>query len=383
MKTLKIFSVVLAIALSFWNCENEPLEPNSQDVNLLLKMDKDKDLHKSKLQNREFISEALTDNIIGNSNVRKMQVYTPPGYDKHGSKEYPVVYLLHSLPFSEKAFIDISTWDEWINPNGIFKEYPDFPTEGFRIWVDNLIESRAIEPMIMVMPNANSEAGYGFSFYTNSILNGNFEDYIVNDLVNYVDAHYRTIPNASGRAVIGFSQGGYAAFKFGLTHSDVFNTVASHAGLLLVDAPLAMGEMVIAENPDGFMGPDPAKMLTSAGYAMSAAWSPNLTNPPFYVDLPFEWPSPAPIPEVATKWYQHDVFNLLDTHVNEFKSLSGIYFDVGLYDELGTGLAYPYLIDKLNYYSIDYTFESFEGGHFNKTFERLAISLAFCSNAMK
>ena len=45
------------------------------------------------------------------------------------------------------------------------------------------------------------------------------------------------------------------------------------------------------ENQGGFTGPDPTKFLTSAMYAMSAAWSPNLNNPPFYVDLPLEFQS--------------------------------------------------------------------------------------------
>ena len=377
----KLIFLSLLSALIFWSCEKEVLDYGFDTKSTVNK--EQMKFHKSKLQNRVLLSEALTDNVIGNTNVRKIQIYTPPGYDRQGDERYPVVYLLHGIPFSEKAFTDISTWDEWVDPNGIFKEYPDFPEEGFRSWVDGLIESGIIEPLIIVMPNANSEAGYGFSFYSNSILNGNFEDYIVNDVVNYMDDNYNTIKSADGRAVIGYSQGGYAAFKFGIKHADVFSTVASHCGLLLVDAPLSLGSVIIAENPNGFVGPDPSKFMTSAGYAMAAAWSPNLNNPPFYVDLPFVWPSPDPVPEVAMRWYQHDVFTMLDMHVNEFKSLKGIYFDVGIYDELGTGLAYPYLFDKLNYYGINYTFESFDGGHFDKTFERLATSLAFCSDALK
>jgi enterochelin esterase-like enzyme len=380
MKTIKKISLLLVAVMTFWSCEHDPIESGIQESNL--STDLKQDIHKSKLQNKEFTSESLMYNVIGNDPVRKMQVYTPPGYNHKRAEGYPVVYLLHGLPFTEKSFIDLHTWDEWVNPNGIFTTYPDFPQEGFRLWVDSLIETGEMEPMIIVMPNAMTYP-YGFSMYSNSILNGNFEDYIVNDLVNFMDKRYNTIASNEGRAVIGYSQGGYAAFKFGLKHPNIFGVVASHSGLLLVDAVLSMGEVIIAENPDGFTGPDPAKFLTSAGYAFSAAWSPNLNNPPFYVDLPFEWPSPIPIPDVSDKWHQNDVFTLLDTHVDDFKSLKGIYFDVGIYDELGTNLAYPYIIQKMDAYGIDYTYETFEGGHFNKTFERLAVSLAFCSNAFK
>ena len=379
-KTIFIIGLIAAI-LTLWSCEEDFIEPNQLETNQVSQKN-ELIIHKSKLQNKSFISESLINNVIGNDSVRKMQVYTPPGYDRKRAEGYPVVYLLHGEPFSEKAFIDIKAWDEFAASQSVLSPERDDPPEGFRLWVDNLIETGKMEPMIIVMPNAMTYP-YGFSMYSNSILNGNFEDYIVYDLVNFMDKRYNTIASNEGRAVIGYSQGGYAAFKFGLKYPDIFGAVASHSGLLLVDAVLSMGEVIIAENPDGFTGPDPAKFLTSAGYAFSAAWSPNLNNPPFYVDLPFEWPSPFPIPEVSAKWYQNDVFMLLDTHVDNFKSLKGIYFDVGDYDELGMNLAYPYIFQKLDAYEINYTFESFPGGHFDKTFSRLAVSLEFCSNALK
>jgi S-formylglutathione hydrolase FrmB len=253
--------------------------------------------------------------------------------------------------------------------------------------VDNLIAEGTIEPMIIVMPNSGT-VPYGFSFYTNSMLNGNFEDFIAHDLVNYMDNNYNTKADASGRAVIGHSQGGYAAFKFGMLHPDIFETVASHSGLLFVDAFLDPNFIYLLEqeNQGGFTGPDPTKFLTSAMYAMSAAWSPNFNNPPFYVDLPLEFQADNhlyPIPEVMNLWHQNDVFNLLDSYHDDFNTLNGIYLDVGLFDELGTQLAHEPVITKLDYYNIDYTFETYNGGHHTHMFERLAVALDFCSNKMK
>jgi enterochelin esterase-like enzyme len=382
MKTLRVLTVLLAVLLASWSCEREE-SGTLYEANLRVS-DSDVKVHKSQVQNRAFVSESLIDNVIGNHFVRKMQVYTPPGYKKNGPEAYPVVYLLHGLPFSEKAYIDESTWDPWVRPGEIwpFQEYPDFPQEGFREWVDNLIETGKIEPMIIVMPNAASEAGYGFSFYTNSVLNGNFEDFIVEDLVAYMDAHYNTIPDPTGRAVVGHSQGGYAAFKLGLLHPDVFGTVASHSGLLLLDAMFSLGPVVVAENPDGFVGPDMSKFLTSGMYGMSACWSPNLNNPPFFVDLPFEYPSGEVVPDVYMRWAEHDVFQLIDRYIDNFKSLDGIYLDIGMYDELGMYQAYPFLIQKLNAYGVDYRYETFEGGHFTNAFERLGVSLSFISDSM-
>lgn len=362
-------------------CEKDTIEKtliNEQATNLTTKK-----AGNSKLQNKVMQSVSLKDNFIGNHFVRKLQVYTPPGYKKNGAQQYPVVYLLHGFPFSEKTFIDRSEWDEWITPYLFTQEYPDFPEEGFRLWVDGLITQGMIEPMIIVMPNAATNP-YGFSFYTNSALNGNFEDFIVNDLVSYIDKRYNTISNAWGRAVVGHSQGGYAAFKFGMLHPDVFGVVASHSGLLYVDALVGLADVIKQENQDGFTGPDPTKFLTSAMYAMSAAWSPNLEKPPFLVDLPFEFQGDdlVPVPGVLERWYANDVFTLLDTHHDAFKSLNGIYFDVGMYDELGTQLAHEPVIYKLDHFNVDYTFETYEGGHHSHMFERLAAALEFCSNTM-
>ena len=124
------------------------------------------------------------------------------------------------------------------------------------------------------------------------------------------------------------------------------------------------------------------KFFTYAAYAMSAAWSPNLDNPPFFVDFPIDHDTGAPITEIAMKWYAHDVFNMLDTYVANFKSLDGIYMDIGMADELGMHLTYPYIIQKLNAYGVDYTYETFDGGHFTHAFERLAVSLEFISDTM-
>jgi len=372
--------IIFIASMSFWRCENEMIEPSFQDTDLKYETEKTI-VHKSKLQNREFISTALVNNPMGNVDIRKMQVYTPPGYDHKREIGYPVVYLLHGLPFSEKAYIDKSTWDNWIDPNGVFKMYPDFPQEGFISWVDNLIETGKIEPMIIVMPNAEN-MNYGFSFYTNSVLNGNFEDYIVYDLVNFVDKRYNTIANRNGRAVIGNSQGGYAAFLFGMKHPDIFGAVASHSGMIVLDLPLSLGQVLIAENPNGFTGPDPTKFYTSAAYAMSTAWSPNLNNPPFYVDFPIEYPSGDVIASVRERWLENDPFTLLDSYADNFRSLNGIYFDCGSYDELNICAANDFMKQKLYVYGISYTHDEFEGGHFTNIFSRLEISLAFCSNAM-
>lgn len=354
------------IIFSYWSCQEDEFNP---------------DIGISKLQEREVESKSLENNPLQNSSIRNIQVYTPADYSVDQNKNYPVVYLLHGLPFTEKSFISQETWEPWIGGTSPFQSYPDFPEKTFRQWIDAMIESGLIEPMIIVMPNAANN-NYGFSWYSNSILNGGFEDYIVNDLVSFMDSNYRTIAKKEGRAVIGFSQGGYAAVKYGLLHADKFSVIAGHSGLLYLDGILSMGSVLVDENPGGFQGPDPAKFLTSAMYSMSAAWSPNTNNPPFMVDLPFEYPSGAVIPSVREKWMMHDAFTLLDSNMESFKSLDGIFIDCGDFDELGmTDMVKAFCL-KMQAMNVEHTYETYQGGHFDHMYSRLERSLTFCSDKM-
>ena len=95
-----------------------------------------------------------------------MSVYLPPGYES-STQRYRVVYLLHGYTGNDRG---------WMNPSYV----------GLPEMMDHLIERHTIEPMIIVMPNAFNR--FGGSFYTNSALSGNWEDFIAHDLVNYTDA---------------------------------------------------------------------------------------------------------------------------------------------------------------------------------------------------
>lgn len=368
MKTRFFLFAAMFAVFACWNCDDDD-DPDPEPY------------FPSKLELRQFDSQALANNPAGTPTLRNVNVYTPEHYNPDGDDEYPVVYLLHGLPFGEDAYISQEAWDHWVDPEGMFKTYPDFPQEGFQKWVDNMIAAGEIDPLIIVMPDAES-LPYGFCFYTNSALNGNFEDFIANDLVAYIDANYKTMANSHGRAVIGHSQGGYGAIKLGMKHPDKFGTVAAHSAPLYFEGFKAQTPLIIAENPDGMMGPDPAKFLTSSIYAFAAAWSPNLNNPPFMVDLPFEHPSGATIEETWARWLEHDPLTMLGTYGANFKSLDGIYFDAGLNDVFGFNLTADAFHQALDANGIAHTYENFDGDHFDKAFARLEVSLGFCSGKM-
>ena len=80
---------------------------------------------------------------------RSLYVYLPEGYDPQGLTDYPVVYFLHGGGFASYPFL-----------HGM---------------LDNLIGSGTISPIIFVQPDGSGANGAGY--YTNSDLNGNYEDY--------------------------------------------------------------------------------------------------------------------------------------------------------------------------------------------------------------
>lgn len=326
----------------------------------------------SKLEEIKFTSPALTGNFFGDPAERKVMIYTPPDYDPMGTKVYPVVYLLHGMPLGDSSYVDPKLWAN-------MHEKPDFPKQGFRAWVDSLIAVKAIEPMLIAMPDAKTK--YGFCFYTNSILQGNYEDFIAEDLVAYVDSHYKTIANRNGRSVIGHSQGGYGAVRMGMMRPETFGTVAAHVGALWFDGLKAGHYFLLLENPAGFNGPSPEKFLTTVTYGMAAAWSPNLSNPPWYVDIPVNYPSGTPRQNIFNKWLEHDPYSLLSSHSSHLRSLNGLYIDAAL-DDPWYELPAKYH-EGLTSNNIPHVYYEFKGGHFNKMFERLEISLKFCSGAME
>jgi len=327
-------------------------------------------------------SPSLEGNPLGDPATRNITIYLPPSYDKGGS--FPVVYLLHGYIGNETTFVaeDTTYWN-------FFPTGTDFPENGFSGMLDDLIAAGKLKEMIVVMPDASNK--YGGSWYTNSEVIGNYEDYIVSDLVGYIDTHYHTIPSPDSRAIVGHSMGGYGAMKLAMKHPAVFGAVAAHsAEPLSVELRKFVIPIVLEENPDVLVGPNleisaanQERFLTSLFYSSGAAFSPNLENPPFFVDLPFEYPSGVIIDEVWEKWLAHDPLTMLETYGENLASLRGVYFDIGNQDEFGLQPHSEVFHQALTEAGIAHEYQTYDdGGHFNRIFERLTISLSFISDAL-
>jgi peroxiredoxin len=133
--------------------------------------------------------------------IRKMLVYLPAGYDG-GSKRYPVIYCFSS------------GFDSYRNV---------FEQKGAQSLFDNAIATRVIDGFIPVSVDMNTLLGS--SWFVNSTATGNWEDFLVQELVPYMDGNFRTLANRDSRGLLGDGMGGYGAIRMGMKHPDVFGIV--------------------------------------------------------------------------------------------------------------------------------------------------------------
>ncbi|HLP71360.1 MAG TPA: alpha/beta hydrolase-fold protein [Bacteroidales bacterium] len=141
----------------------------------------------------------------GTSTSRRAFVYTPPAYDQDKSSRYPVLYLQHGWGEDETA------WSNQGHANLI---------------MDNLIADGKIKPFIIVMT-------YGM---TNDVKMGGlknfdikpFQTVLIDELIPYIDASFRTLADQPHRAMAGLSMGGMETKTITLARPDIF----SHYGLL-------------------------------------------------------------------------------------------------------------------------------------------------------
>jgi S-formylglutathione hydrolase len=294
--------------------------------------------------------ESLAGNLQGESSDRDVSVYLPPNYAGEQKQRYPVLYLLHGYGASD------ATWTG--------------DTVRVRTIVDAAVTRGASPKVIVVMPNASSR--YLGSMYSNSVTAGNWEGYVADDLVQYVDRHYRTVADRRARGLAGHSMGGYGALRIGMKRPDVFGAVYAMSACCLTASlnPFAQS-MAAAEQIGRRADVKDADSTTLAIFARAAAWSPNPGKTPLFFDLPAE--DGTLRPEIVAKWAANAPLAMLDQYVSNLKRLNGLAFDVGEQDEAVSPAAVRTLHERLAERGIEHQYETFEGGHANRMADRLGF----------
>lgn len=306
---------------------------------------------------------SLERNLLGDSADKRVLIYLPPDYDTAKKKRYPTIYILHGFSLGS------SLLDDW---GAVTKE-----------WMDKLVAAGQIQGMIAVIPDGQN--AYRGGFYTNSEAGGGYEDYVVKDLVAYVDTHYRTIPEAGSRGVGGHSMGGYGAFVLGMKHPDVFSATYSlspccmgFVGDLTSSNSAWRETLALKTRKDVEAAVKAEKFYVVALLAMSAAFSPDGNATPLLADEPYLLRDGNLVPRtgVIAKWEEHFPVNLVEKYRVNLLNLRGIWLDYGTKDEFShIPIATSDLSSKLAKAGIPHTFEVFEGTHDSKAPERVGARM--------
>ena len=143
---------------------------------------------------------------------RHAMVYTPAGYDLKANikKRYPVLYLQHGMGEDETG------WSKQGHMQHI---------------MDNAIASGEAVPMIVVMESGDIKAPFGPGQSRDQYGNS-FYPVLLNDLIPYIDANFRTKTDRDNRAMAGLSWGGHQTFDVVLTNLDKFSYIGTFSGAI-------------------------------------------------------------------------------------------------------------------------------------------------------
>jgi enterochelin esterase family protein len=218
-----------------------------------------------------------------------------------------------------------------------------------------------------------------------SPVTGRFEHYVLEDVVAFVDAHHRTIPDARSRGVFGFSSGGFGAWHLASRNPDVFGAMA----VLSADSFLDMTHKFILYKfldsiwPDAPSGPIEGNDWSQIVYDYSATYSPNPDNPPYFVDLPVAFPSGELIQEVWDRWLSYDPVVNCHDRLDNLRKLSDILLDVGVNDDYNLHWGHRILSHHLREAGVAHEARENTGNHGGRARERYQVALEWLSHVLE
>ena len=284
--------------------------------------------------------KSLEGNLEGDAVDRDLVVVLPPSYAKSPRRRYPVLYFLHGFGIT----------------GGWFSAFMHVPET-------MLAASAKGQEFIIVLPDTDTK--FGGSMYSNSPTTGDFESFIAEDVVNYVDSHYRTLARRSSRGLVGHSMGGYGTWRIAMDHPEKWGAIYAMSACCMsarketVESATKMSQLTVDQAANGNFG-------VKAGVASLVAWSPNPKNPPFYADMPLK--DGAVDPSVLDRWAANSPIVLASSHVSQLKTFAAIASDGG--DKDGLTKDATVMHEQLDRFGIQNTFEVYDGNHTNHIAER-------------
>lgn len=278
-----------------------------------------------RLDRQTIDSTLLRGNPLGDPHERPVWVYLPPGYDDTDTR-YPTVYVLQGFTGHVSMWANRSAY-----------------RQPFLETADQVFASGEVPGCIVVYVDAWT--AYGGSQFVDSPGTGRYHSYLCEEVVPWVDARYRTIPERASRAVSGKSSGGFGAMITPMLRPDLFGALATHAGDSLYELCYIPGfgdcaRMLRQHDHDivawwrdftsrvAFTKAEDSDLLMLL--AISACFSAREDGTP---ELPIEPLTGRLVPEVWERWLAWDPVRMVAGHAEAVRSWESVWIDAGTKDQ--------------------------------------------------
>jgi hypothetical protein len=352
----------------------------------------------------EHVSRVLADNRLGDPHVRKLAVWLPPAYDDNSSrgrgKRFPV--LVDMVGFTGSGLSHIA----WKN----FSE--NVPERAAR-----LIHEGKMAPAIIVFPDCFT--ALGGNQYVNSSAVGRYADYLIREIIPFIDREFRTLSSREHRGCFGKSSGGYGAIIHGMKYPATWGAIADHSGdayfdfVYGCDWPNTLNELSKYRdkkpNLDNYSvrrmerGADRGlddgrvsrfletiwkkrKLSLGESHAimnlcMAATYDPDPRAPNGF-RLPFNLETGERLERRWKAWLTHDPVQLVAKYRKNLRSLRGLYIDCGYRDQYHIHYGCRILSKRLEAQGIPHSYREFDDTHSDIDY-RMDTSLPFLSRALR
>jgi hypothetical protein len=278
-----------------------------------------------RLDRHTFSSQLLRDNPLGDSAERPLWVYVPPGYDDSDTR-YPAVYVIQG----HTGHVGM-----WANRQPYRQPFIET--------ADAVFASGKVPGCVVVYVDAWSK--YGGSQFVDSPGTGRYHSYLCDEIIPWIDAHYRTIADRESRAISGKSSGGFGAMITPMLRPDLFGALATHAGDTLYE---------LCYVPEFGKA---ARLLREYDHDIMCWWDDFTSRPSFTkdadatllmtlgcsacfsarddgtVELPFDPVTGALRPALWQRWLDWDPVRMVPRYADAIRSLRAVWIDAGTKDE--------------------------------------------------
>jgi S-formylglutathione hydrolase FrmB len=351
----------------------------------------------------EHVSSVLADNALGDPHVRRLAAWLPPQRRAPGrgpGRRLPVLFDLVGFTGSGPSHLNWKPFSENLAERAA-----------------RLLHERRIGPVIIVFPDCFTRLGG--NQYVNSSAIGRYADYLVRELIPFVDREFPTLASREHRGCFGKSSGGYGAMIHGMKYARHWGAVASHSGdacfdlVYRCDWPNTLNELARYRRPAQRPGPYDAvaaargldqgiddgrvqrfleaiwkkpKLSGAEGHAlmnvcMAATYDPD-PRTPLGFRLPFNLESGELIGPRWRRWLAHDPVNLVRRHAGNLRTLKGLYIDCGWRDQYHIHYGTRMLSRRLGEAGIRHAYEEFDDNHSDIDY-RMDVSLPFLYRALR